>query len=135
VSERWRRKKAGQDDSKQGNQQLVTQLTELANRLLTKTGNMDIYQESYEHIAKLVGKILPRISPVKKYVHALLVCVSHYSSVCQKLTIFYLCTYRYVVIDKYVTFETQFVSKAFSCCHLQTLKLIVLGIFSALQIK
>jgi hypothetical protein len=55
ASERWRRKKAGQEDSKQGNQQQVTELTELANRLLTKTGNMDIYQESYEHIASLVG--------------------------------------------------------------------------------
>lgn len=54
ASERWRRKKAGQDDSKQGNQNQVTELTELANRLLTKTGNMDIYQESYEHIAMLV---------------------------------------------------------------------------------
>lgn len=55
AAERWRRKKAGQDNSKEGNQQQVTELTELANRLLTKTGNMDIYQESYEHIASLVG--------------------------------------------------------------------------------
>lgn len=57
ASERWRRKKAGQDDGTQDNQQQVTDLTELANRLLTKTGNMDIYQESYEHIVKLVGII------------------------------------------------------------------------------
>ncbi|XP_023720861.1 CD2 antigen cytoplasmic tail-binding protein 2 homolog isoform X2 [Cryptotermes secundus] len=55
ASERWRRKKAGQEDSKQGNQQQVIELTELANRLLTKTGNMDIYQESYEHIASLIS--------------------------------------------------------------------------------
>ncbi|XP_069690574.1 uncharacterized protein [Periplaneta americana] len=53
ASERWRRKKAGQDDGQQGNQQQVTDLTELANHLLTETGNMDIYQESYEHISKL----------------------------------------------------------------------------------
>jgi hypothetical protein len=58
ASERWRRKKAGQEDSKQDNQQQVTELTELANRLLTKTGNMDIYQENYEHIANLVGIVM-----------------------------------------------------------------------------
>lgn len=56
ASERWRRKKAGQDDGQQGNQQQVTDLTELANRLLTETGNMDIYQESYEHISKLFAR-------------------------------------------------------------------------------
>jgi hypothetical protein len=55
ASERWRRKKGGESDSKEGNVQQVTELTELANRLLTRTGNMNIYQESYEHIAKLVG--------------------------------------------------------------------------------
>ncbi|XP_069704441.1 CD2 antigen cytoplasmic tail-binding protein 2 homolog isoform X3 [Periplaneta americana] len=54
ASERWWRKKAGQDDGQQGNQQQLTDLTELANRLLTETGNMDIYQESYEHISKLI---------------------------------------------------------------------------------
>ncbi|XP_069686961.1 CD2 antigen cytoplasmic tail-binding protein 2 homolog isoform X1 [Periplaneta americana] len=54
ASERWWQKKAGQDDGQQGNQQQLTDLTELANRLLTETGNMDIYQESYEHISKLI---------------------------------------------------------------------------------
>jgi hypothetical protein len=55
ASQRWRRKKDGESDSKDGNRQQVTELTELANRILTRTGNMNIYQESYEHIAKLVG--------------------------------------------------------------------------------
>lgn len=32
----------------------ITKLTELANELLTRTGNMDIYQESYEQIKKKV---------------------------------------------------------------------------------
>lgn len=64
ASERWRRRKAGQEDSGQGSQQQVTELTELANRLLTKTGNMDIYQESYEHIASLVGTV--RLRPVSE---------------------------------------------------------------------
>ena len=59
ASERWRRKKGGESDSKEGNQQQVTELTELADRLLTRTGNMNIYQESYEHIAKLVGIASP----------------------------------------------------------------------------
>jgi hypothetical protein len=55
ASERWRRKKGGESDSKDENRQQVTELTELANRVLTRTGNMNIYQESYEHIAKVVG--------------------------------------------------------------------------------
>jgi hypothetical protein len=55
ASERWRRKKEGESDIKEGNRQQVMELTELANRLLTRTGNMNIYQEGYEHIAKLVG--------------------------------------------------------------------------------
>lgn len=53
ASERWRRKKAGlQDDP--GNSQHVTDLTAMANQLLSETGNMDIYQESYEHITSIV---------------------------------------------------------------------------------
>lgn len=32
----------------------ITKLTELANELLTRTGNMDIYQETYEQIKKKV---------------------------------------------------------------------------------
>jgi hypothetical protein len=56
ASERWRRKKDGEGDhSKEENRQQVTELTELANRLLTRTGNMNIYQEGYEHITMLVG--------------------------------------------------------------------------------
>lgn len=63
ASERWRRKKDGEGDCTEGNRQQVTELTELANRLLTKTGNMDIYQEGYEHIAKLVSIVsaLPKV--------------------------------------------------------------------------
>ncbi|XP_050681401.1 CD2 antigen cytoplasmic tail-binding protein 2 homolog [Leptidea sinapis] len=52
-AERWKRKKMGiiDNDSK-----LVTRVTELANQILTKTGNMDIYQESYETINTLISK-------------------------------------------------------------------------------
>lgn len=32
----------------------ITKLTELANELLTRTGNMDIYQETYEQIQKKI---------------------------------------------------------------------------------
>lgn len=52
-AERWKRKKAGIVD---GNSQIVTRVTELANQILTKMGNMDIYQESYEKISKLLHK-------------------------------------------------------------------------------
>lgn len=38
------------------NNKEVTDLTELANNLLTKTGNMDIYQETYENIKNIIDK-------------------------------------------------------------------------------
>lgn len=48
-AERWKRKKLGtlEDSSK-----AVMRLTELANDILTKTGNMNIYEETYEVIEK-----------------------------------------------------------------------------------
>lgn len=54
ASERWRRKKAGQQEQNPEDGKKVTELTEYANKLLTETGNMDIYQETYEHIDSLV---------------------------------------------------------------------------------
>lgn len=56
ASERWKRKKAGLDSGVTEDQQKVTKLTELANTLLTETGNMDIYQESYEYISEMIRK-------------------------------------------------------------------------------
>nr|CAD7401125.1 unnamed protein product [Timema cristinae] len=57
ASERWKRKKAGQEETDQSptDKEKVTQLTELANRVLTEMGNMDIYQESYEYISSIVN--------------------------------------------------------------------------------
>lgn len=53
--ERFRRKKAGIVDE---NAKLVTELTELTNNILTKMGNMDIYEETYEHIStKFASKL------------------------------------------------------------------------------
>ncbi|KAG5892646.1 hypothetical protein JTB14_025441 [Gonioctena quinquepunctata] len=50
--ERLKRKKAGTlNDNKD-----VTDLTELANQILTKLGNMDIYQETYEQIKEKIEK-------------------------------------------------------------------------------
>ena len=46
-AERWKMKKAGIVDP---NAALVTELTELANSILTKMGNMDVYEETYEEI-------------------------------------------------------------------------------------
>jgi hypothetical protein len=88
ASERWRRKKDGEGDSKEGNRQQVTELTELANRLLTRTGNMNIYQESYEHIAKLVGIASPLL--VGRGVSMLVII---YPIICQM--------YRYVEIGTF----------------------------------
>lgn len=46
-AERWKMKKAGIVDP---NAELVIELTELTNAILTKMGNMDIYEETYEQI-------------------------------------------------------------------------------------
>jgi len=99
ASQRWRRKKDGESDSKEGNRQQVTELTELANRLLTRTGNMNIYQESYEHIAKLVGIASPLLGGG--------ICVSHYLS--HNLPDVQLCRNRHTF-----TSETHFVSRTWS---------------------
>lgn len=52
-AERWRRKKAGIVDE---GGKIVTEVTELANQILTKTGNMDIYQETYNKVLSIVNK-------------------------------------------------------------------------------
>ncbi|XP_072942959.1 CD2 antigen cytoplasmic tail-binding protein 2 homolog [Epargyreus clarus] len=52
-AERWKRKKAGIVDE---GAKIVTRVTELANQILTKTGNMDIYQENYEKISAIIAK-------------------------------------------------------------------------------
>ncbi|XP_031780932.1 CD2 antigen cytoplasmic tail-binding protein 2 homolog isoform X1 [Nasonia vitripennis] len=56
TAERWKRKKdpnAAKDEDE--NSVNITKLTEIANELLTRTGNMDIYQESYEQIEKKIA--------------------------------------------------------------------------------
>jgi len=55
ASERLKRKKAGLSTDKKGDPQKVTALTELANRVLSKTGNMDVYQETYAYIKNIVS--------------------------------------------------------------------------------
>lgn len=55
ASERLKRKKAGLSSDNYGDSSKVTELTELANKILTKTGNMNIYQESHNYIKNLVG--------------------------------------------------------------------------------
>lgn len=53
--ERFRRKKAGIVDE---NAALVTELTELTNKILTKMGNMNVYEETFEEIsAKFASKL------------------------------------------------------------------------------
>lgn len=53
--ERVRRKKAGIVDE---NAALVTELTELTNKILTKMGNMNVYEETFEEIsAKFASKL------------------------------------------------------------------------------
>lgn len=51
-TERWKQRKAGVIDP---NAALVVELTELTNGILTKMGNMDIYEEKYEIIKQKYG--------------------------------------------------------------------------------
>lgn len=61
TQERFRRKKLGIVDA---NAQLVTELTELTNRVLTEMGNMDVYEETYEQIQNKYGSKLKGNSSV-----------------------------------------------------------------------
>ncbi|CAK9823172.1 CD2 antigen cytoplasmic tail-binding protein 2 homolog [Anthophora retusa] len=54
TAERWKKKQEKQPIEDDHNSISIIKLTELANELLTRTGNMDIYQESYEQIKKKV---------------------------------------------------------------------------------
>lgn len=55
TAERWKKKKECKVDNEEDpNSVSIIKLTELANELLTRTGNMDIYQESYEEIRKKI---------------------------------------------------------------------------------
>lgn len=56
TAQRWKRKKdpeAAKEDEETSEK--IAALTELANELLTRTGNMDIYQENYEQIKKKIN--------------------------------------------------------------------------------
>lgn len=55
TAERLKRKKEAKAQKEDDQSSIdIMKLTELANELLTRTGNMDIYQESYEQIKKKV---------------------------------------------------------------------------------
>lgn len=55
-SERWKRRKAGVNPTEQEQEAKanVTKLTELADSILQNTGNMDVYQETFEYITRKV---------------------------------------------------------------------------------
>lgn len=59
ASERLKRKKAGlaNYEDKNDDKVALAKLTELANTILTRTGNMDIYQETYEEIFNKVKRL------------------------------------------------------------------------------
>ncbi|KOC63830.1 LIN1-like protein [Habropoda laboriosa] len=66
TAERWKKKQEKKLVEDDHNSISITKLTELANELLTRTGNMDIYQESYEHIKKKVGQGEKHAHPSKQ---------------------------------------------------------------------
>ncbi|XP_065201156.1 CD2 antigen cytoplasmic tail-binding protein 2 homolog [Planococcus citri] len=57
ASERLKRKKAGiaLTEEEKGDKEAVTKVTELADAILSRTGNMNIYQETYEQISKKIN--------------------------------------------------------------------------------
>lgn len=68
TAERWKKKKEAktQETEEDQNSVNIIKLTELANELLTRTGNMDIYQESYEQIKKKIGQADKHAHPSKQ---------------------------------------------------------------------
>lgn len=64
--ERLKLKKAGLLNTNKD----VTDLTELANKLLTKTGNMDIYQETYENIQSIISNHENKSKPAELDMYA-----------------------------------------------------------------
>lgn len=52
ASERWKKKKAGyvEDPTEKENKEKMLKLTELADGILSRSGNMEIYEETYEGI-------------------------------------------------------------------------------------
>ena len=53
ASERWKKKKqesSGENSADRGNKEQLLKLTELADAILSGTGNMDVYQETFEGI-------------------------------------------------------------------------------------
>lgn len=69
TAERWKKKKESktQTEEEDSNSVKITKLTELANELLTRTGNMDIYQESYEQIKNKVKNYIIFICNIYYY--------------------------------------------------------------------
>lgn len=66
TAERWKKKKdpnASKEDDE--NTVHITKLTEFANELLTRTGNMDIYEETYEQIKKKLDSAKKTSHPSK----------------------------------------------------------------------
>lgn len=67
TAERWKKKKECKVDNEEDpNSVSIIKLTELANELLTRTGNMDIYQESYEEIRKKIERANKHAYPSKQ---------------------------------------------------------------------
>ncbi|XP_012524418.1 CD2 antigen cytoplasmic tail-binding protein 2 homolog [Monomorium pharaonis] len=66
TAERWKKKKESMACEEDPNSVNITKLTELANELLTRTGNMDIYQESYELIKKKIEQADKHAHPSKQ---------------------------------------------------------------------
>ncbi|XP_066593547.1 CD2 antigen cytoplasmic tail-binding protein 2 homolog [Prorops nasuta] len=69
-AERWKKKKQAQStdsaEDNDTNSHKIVKLTELANDLLTRTGNMDIYQETYEQIKRKVERGEKSSHPLKQ---------------------------------------------------------------------
>ncbi|XP_076755480.1 CD2 antigen cytoplasmic tail-binding protein 2 homolog holn1 [Xylocopa sonorina] len=66
TADRWKRKQEKKPVEEDQNSISITKLTELANELLTRTGNMDIYQESYEQIKRKVEQGEKHAHPSKQ---------------------------------------------------------------------
>ena len=61
ASQRWKNKQLQKSSEEEANikkdLEKMVELTGLANELLTKSGNMDVYQQKYEEIQSIIERV------------------------------------------------------------------------------
>ena len=64
---KWRQKKVKESPEEAKNRELMMQLTGFADAILTRSGNMEIYEETYEKIAFKIKQLEPKGKMTNNY--------------------------------------------------------------------